>query len=186
MFGTAELEAENYGQIAGTLVFVAHTCAAHGIGIKQMDKEIRDRVGTVDEMTRNILESSEASAAAGTPEMGESPNEAQAAGRALTWWQKILVALGFGDYIDMDADKLRAYATQLRARVEAKVGEVRSNVDAKTLETKKSFSDYTEQVKGQANAYTEQVQAKVGELKKQVSEKVTPLLPEAVKQKLGV
>jgi len=72
MFGMSEIEAGDYGKIASTLIFVAHTASTRGVGVQQMDAELRARVESVS------------------------------------------LANGFGDWVDVDMEKLKAYALKVK------------------------------------------------------------------------
>jgi hypothetical protein len=105
VFGMSELEAGNLGKIASCLVFLAHTASTRGVGVRQMDAELRARVESVSLANESVLESSP-SAAAMVIEQTQQPE--------LTWWQQLLVKFGFGDYMDFDLEKLKAYALKVK------------------------------------------------------------------------
>jgi len=106
VFGMSELESGNLGKVASCLVFVAHTASTRGVGVKQMDAELRARVESVSLANESVLESSPSAAA--------SQPAAPSTDVALTWWQQLLVKFGFGDYVDLDMEKLRAYALKIK------------------------------------------------------------------------
>jgi hypothetical protein len=128
VFGTAECEVGNLGQIASTLVFLVHTATLNGVGMLEMqkDKELRERMEVVTQATIEM--------AAQEAKTGEAHGDT---GRQLSWWQQLLVRFGFGDWIDsLNPDSLREYADRLRAQLEEKTAEAKRNLDSKTSETR--------------------------------------------------
>jgi hypothetical protein len=128
VFGTAECEVGNLGQIASTLVFLVHTATLNGVGMLEMqkDKELRERMEVVTQAT---IEMTEHDANSGTSSSDTA--------RQLTWWQQLLVRFGFGDWIDsLDPQKLREYAQRLRTQLEEKTAEAKQQLDSKTSETR--------------------------------------------------
>jgi len=103
MFGMSEIEAGDYGKIASTLVFVAHTASTRGVGVQQMDAELRARVQSVAVANASVLE--------------------EAADTELTWWQQLLIKLGLGDWVDFDLAALKAYALKVKEDLAAKAQE---------------------------------------------------------------
>lgn len=106
-FGTEELEAGNLGKVASCLVFVAHTCASQGVGIKQMGQELRSRLESVAGLTDNLENSGD-----------------------LTWWQNLLVKLGFGDYLEhIGVEQLKAYIAQAKQNGVTKLEEIKAKLN---------------------------------------------------------
>jgi len=105
MFGMSEIEAGDYGKIASTLIFVAHTASTRGVGVQQMDAELRARVESVSLANESVLEGSPSAAAMAG---------GAASGAELSWWQQLLVKFGFGDWVDVDMEKLKAYALKVK------------------------------------------------------------------------
>lgn len=138
-FGTEELKQGNYGKVASTLVFVAHTAASQNVGVKQMDPVLRHRLESVTTATEQINNmSSEQAKAMQSPE-GIA---------ALPWWQQLLIKLGLGDWIDyLNYEALAKYAAQVKANVEAKAEEFKANVDVKTEEAKVLLRQKSDELK---------------------------------------
>ena len=146
-FGTAELEQKNLFQIASTLLFVVHTATSQGVGVQALkeDAELTERVRAVTEAAVNA-ESGEASAA--------SASASAASTEGLSWWQQLLVRFGFGDWLEtLDPEKLKAYAAQLKQRVEDKAAEVQTQVLEQTASFKaKAAENLPESLKSRISA----------------------------------
>lgn len=96
-FGTEDLEKRNISRVVSTLVFIAHTAKAQGVGVKEMDQEILDKVQEMDEAIEDKATD-------------------------LTWWQQLLQKLGLGDWIDsLNLESLKAYIAQLQENIKAKL-----------------------------------------------------------------
>ena len=106
--GREELVQGNLGKLASCLVFVAHTCASQGVGVKQMDQAIRDRLESVTGATEGLQTETAA---------GES------------WWQQLLTKFGLGEYLQtFNIDQLKAYAAKVRENAQAKVDEMKAKL----------------------------------------------------------
>jgi hypothetical protein len=139
VFGMSELEEGNLGKIASCLVFVAHTAASRGVGVKQMDSELRARVESVSLANESLLESSPSAAAAvATP-------EAQSA--ELSWWQQLLIRFGFGEYADLDLEKLKAYAQKIKDDLVKRGEEAKLQLNEKTSTLQTQLSERASSIK---------------------------------------
>jgi hypothetical protein len=108
--GREELVAGNLGKLASCLVFVAHTCASQGIGIKQMDQALRDRLESVTGATEDLA------GGASQPDQ-------------LSWWQQLLAKFGLSDYFQsFDVEALKAYAAKVKENALARVEEMKSKL----------------------------------------------------------
>jgi hypothetical protein len=104
-----ELVAGNLGKLASCLVFVAHTCASQGVGVKQMDQTLRDRLDSVTGATEDVI--------------GGAQGDQQ------TWWQALLGKFGLSDYFQsFNVEQLKAYAAKVRENAQAKVEEMKAKL----------------------------------------------------------
>jgi hypothetical protein len=109
-FSREELVAQNLGKVASCLVFLAHTCASQGVGVKQMDQAIRDRLESVTGATEGLELS------------GSAPDQ-------LTWWQALLAKFGLSDYFQsFSLDQLKAYAAKVQENAQAKMEEMKAKM----------------------------------------------------------
>jgi hypothetical protein len=108
--GREELVAGNLGKLASCLVFVAHTCASQGVGVKQMDQALRDRLESVTGATEGL----------GT---------VSAQADQLTWWQALLAKFGLSDYFaSFSVEQLKAYAAKVKENAQAKMEEMKAKL----------------------------------------------------------
>jgi len=129
-FGREELVAGNLGKVASTLVFVAHTCASQGVGIKQMDQVLRDRLESVTGATEGLA------------------TEPGAADQQLSWWQALLARFGLSEYFQsFNIDELKAYAAKVKENAQAKIEEVKSKTNEKVEEIKAKATEKVGEMK---------------------------------------
>ena len=108
-FGTEDLEKKNIGRVISTLIFVAHVAHSQGVTIKDMDKEILDKVVEMDQVMDEKVNAS-------------TPTEASE--QQLNWWQALLVKFGLGDWIDsLNVETLKQYLATVRHNMEEKLPE---------------------------------------------------------------
>jgi len=87
--------------VVSTLIFLAHVAHSQGVSVAEMDKEILDKVGEMDQAI-----------------------EQQVATAQLSWFQALLVRLGLGDWIGLlSVDALKQYLATLKKNLETKVEE---------------------------------------------------------------
>lgn len=97
-------EKKNITRVVSTLIFLAHVAHSQGVTVDDMDKEILDKVGEMDQAL-----------------------EQQVASAQLSWFHALLVKLGLGDWISyLSIDALKAYLATLKKNLEAKVEEQKS------------------------------------------------------------
>jgi len=108
--GREELIAGNVGKVASCLVFVAHTCASQGVGVKQMDQAIRERLESVTGAAEGL--------------QGGATGADQ-----LSWWQALLARFGLSDYFQsFSVEQLKAYAAKVRENAQAKLDEMKAKL----------------------------------------------------------
>jgi len=163
-FGTEDLEKENIGRVASTLVFLAHTAHAQGVTVEEMDADILEKVEQMDEALEKSNE--------------ESKAEENVIGQELSWWQGLLARFGLGDWISsLSIESLKAYLTTLRANVEKKIEEQKLRIDEQTHLVKQKIEEQKKLVRQNS----ESIQSKLFEKTSSFKES----LPESLRNRLG-
>jgi len=156
VFGTQELEQGNLGQIATTLVFLAHTATVHGVMVKEMDPELRTRVESVIVESMNSIETAAPAAADVTT----------------SWWQAILIKFGLGSWIaKLDPAALKAYFAQLQQLIKDKQLEAQTKLEESRTHLSGRFTAQIDEVKSKVDAQINDVKAQVQAVKTSLGEK---------------
>lgn len=179
-FGTEDLEKGNIGRICSTLVFLAHTAHAQGVTVEEMDSEIIEKVEEMDAAIAQVTDEETKS--------DESSNTAISS-QELTWWQNLLVKLGFGDWINsLNVETLKAYIATVKANVQAKIGEQKLKIDDQTQLIKQKFEEQKQKLDQKIEAQKTLIKQSSETFHGKVMEKTSSwkdALPEALKSRLG-
>jgi hypothetical protein len=190
IFGTAELEQGNLGQIATTLVFLAHTASVHGVMVKEMDPELRVRVESV------IVESMNSIDQAGLASPSNAANTASSETATTSWWQALLIKFGLGSWIaKLDPAALKAYFAELQQQVKDKQTEAQKSLEDSRNQLSGRFTAQVDELKAQVEAVKvglgerrtsaeKAVLEKVASLKAAIPDSVKEKMPESIKSKL--